>query len=383
MKLFSRIMLFGILLLLPLVARADTIPFEGGVIIYDKGKMDPETFNGRIEGVIFRLDNGEEAYADMLRVETSQQTSPPQFLIDHLEMTNFYFVEDGTTFAISRIFLQDTVISSNGQDFKALLQEGMLDQALQQVGRFEMDGLVFDDPEEGNLTVDTVVAEAYQVNIEGIADVPIQEGVLTVKDMIYVPVHNDTTGMKDYGFDRITMNISSISTVTEKPDRVNSTSRISIDMDDFGRIDLELDMGILKGSLLAIQQMDDTIHEFNDDELMLMLMSGLFLNSAELTITDEGVLPILFDALEQEQGSSRPVLIEDAMNTMALSIGPFAPQTYAAFAPAINSFLNNGGRISLVMEPYSPVPLTSFMSFMAAPDTALSVLGMELRQTNR
>ncbi|MGC6484886.1 MAG: hypothetical protein ACON4P_04365 [Candidatus Puniceispirillales bacterium] len=361
-------------------AMAEMIPFDGGVIIYDRGSMDQETYNGTIEGVVFRFDNGEEAYADRLRIETSQQTSPPQYTIDHLEITNFNVFSDGITLAVSSLVLKDTVIAGDTLELEELFADQNLEQAIQQIGRLEIAGLVFDEAEEGNLTVDTVTLEAYPVAIEGIDTIPIQAGELNVKDFIYIPAGASAEGMQDFGFDRVTLNIRSESTVTDKPDRVDSTTRASIDMDGIGTIAMEMDIGMLKGSLLALGQYNEEPENYEDMEFMMMVLSGIFINAAEFSITDEGMLPIMFDAFEKEGGMDRSAAIEDAMSTLALTIGPLAPQTYSAFAPAIERFLASGGTIKLAMNPYGPVPMTSFMSFMAAPDTAMSVLGMTLSQ---
>ena len=98
-------------------------------------------------------------------------------------------------------------------------------------------------------------------------------------------------------------------------------------------------------------------------------------------MNDEGALSIIFDDMENDTGKTRMEFVTELMREVALAIGPAAPQTYAAFEPALREFLEEGGELTLKLNPMGPVPMT--LLFIAAPDTALIVLGLNLEQTRR
>ena len=368
------------------LAQAGNIPFEGGMITYDKGSMNSRDYNGTIEGVIFEFDNGEKAYADRLTLETTPISSPPSFRIERFLVRNFTFEAEGITMAIASLSLRDTIIRGENPDFRMLIETGKIEQAVIQTGRLEMFGFLLAEDTAETFTVDKVVVNGTPVEVAGIGNLPIQSGELIIENMVYIPAYGSGyEGMnpKEFGLDRIEMDIEMVNKATDKSDRVNNTGYVTISMEGLGDISLKLDVGMLKGSLMAYQQYIENPDNYEEEAFMMMLLTGLFINSAEFSMNDEGALGIIFDNMENDTGKTRMEFVTELMRELALAVGPSAPQTYAAFEPALREFLEEGGELTLKLNPMGPVPMTSFMSFIAAPDTALTVLGLNLEQTRR
>ena len=367
-------------------AQAGSVPFEGGVITYEKGSMDSRDYNGTIEGVIFEFDTGEKAYADRLTLETSPVSSPPSFKIDRFLVRNFTFEADGITMAIASLSLRDTIIRGENPDFRMLIETGKIEQAIMQTGRMEMFGFLLAEDSAETFTVDKMVVQGTPIEVAGIGNLPIQSGELIIENMVYIPAYGSGyQGMnpKEFGLDRIEMDVEIVNNATDKADRVNNIGHAKISMEGLGEISMKMDVGMLKGSLMAFQQYTENPDNYEDEAFMMMVLTGIFINSAEFSMNDEGALSIIFDDMENDTGKTRMEFVTELMREVALAIGPAAPQTYAAFEPALREFLEEGGELTLKLNPMGPVPMTSFMSFIAAPDTALTVLGLNLEQTRR
>ena len=367
-------------------AQAGSVPFEGGVITYEKGSMDSRDYNGTIEGVTFEFDTGEKAYADRLTLETSPVSSPPSFKIDSFLVRNFTFEADGITMAIASLSLRDTIIRGENPDFRMLIETGKIEQAIMQTGRMEMFGFLLAEDSAETFTVDKMVVQGTPIEVAGIGNLPIQSGELIIENMVYIPAYGSGyQGMnpKEFGLDRIEMDVEIVNNATDKADRVNNIGHAKISMEGLGEISMKMDVGMLKGSLMAFQQYTENPDNYEDEAFMMMVLTGIFINSAEFSMNDEGALSIIFDDMENDTGKTRMEFVTELMREVALAIGPAAPQTYAAFEPALREFLEEGGELTLKLNPMGPVPMTSFMSFIAAPDTALTVLGLNLEQTRR
>ena len=367
-------------------AQAGSVPFEGGVITYEKGSMDSRDYNGTIEGVIFEFDTGEKAYADRLTLETSPVSSPPSFKIDRFLVRNFTFEADGITMAIASLSLRDTIIRGENPDFRMLIETGKIEQAIMQTGRMEMFSFLLAVDSAETFTVDKMVVQGTPIEVAGIGNLPIQSGELIIENMVYIPAYGSGyQGMnpKEFGLDRIEMDVEIVNNATDKADRVNNIGHAKISMEGLGEISMKMDVGMLKGSLMAFQQYTENPDNYEDEAFMMMVLTGIFINSAEFSMNDEGALSIIFDDMENDTGKTRMEFVTELMREVALAIGPAAPHTYAAFEPALREFLEEGGELTLKLNPMGPVPMTSFMSFIAAPDTALTVLGLNLEQTRR
>ena len=367
-------------------AQAGSVPFEGGVITYEKGSMDSRDYNGTIEGVIFEFDTGEKAYADRLTLETSPVSSPPSFKIDRFLVRNFTFEAGGITMAIASLSLRDTIIRGENPDFRMLIETGKIEQAIMQTGRMEMFGFLLAENSAETFTIDKMVVHGTPIDVAGIGNLPIQSGELIIENMVYIPAYGSGyQGMnpKEFGLDRIEMDVEIVNNATDKADRVNNIGHAKISMEGLGEISMKMDVGMLKGSLMAFQQYTENPDNYEDEAFMMMVLTGIFINSAEFSMNDEGALSIIFDDMENDTGKTRMEFVTELMREVALAIGPAAPQTYAAFEPALREFLEEGGELTLKLNPMGPVPMTSFMSFIAAPDTALTVLGLNLEQTRR
>ena len=382
---FRSVFFFLCITFISMAAKADVIRFDGGVLLYDKGQMDSRDYNGNVEGVTFRFDNGEEAYADRLTIETSSLAGEDKFRIDRFLIRNFTFNDNGVAMAVSSLSIRDTTFKGAKLDFEMMLSSDNFQQYVLQTGRMEMFGFIINEEGMGSLTIDKVIVEGYPIEIEGIASLPIQTADMTVEDLIYTPDprSEEAQAMRMVGLDRFEMDMSLTSDIKDRPDRVDASSLVTINMPALGNITMEVDVGTLKSSLLAFEQYNNAPENYEDYEFMMMVLSGMFINTAEISIYDDGFMDIFFSELEQDSGISREEFTADFIDQMALYVGPAAPQTFSAFAPAIRYFMLEGGKISLTMKPYGPVPFTSFMSFMAAPDTAMTVLGLELKQTRQ
>ena len=54
-------------------------------------------------------------------------------------------------------------------------------------------------------------------------------------------------------------------------------------MEGLGEISMKMDVGMLKGSLMAFQQYIENPDNYEDEAFMMMVLTGIFINSAEFS----------------------------------------------------------------------------------------------------
>ena len=145
--------------------------------------------------------------------------------------------------AIASLSLRDTIIRGENPDFRMLIETGKIEQAVIQTGRLEMFGFLLAEDTAETFTVDKVVVNGTPVEVAGIGNLPIQSGELIIENMVYIPAYGSGyEGMnpKEFGLDRIEMDIEMVNKATDKSDRVNNTGYVSISMEGLGDISLKL-----------------------------------------------------------------------------------------------------------------------------------------------
>lgn len=385
MRLFRQY-LFALIVVLaaPFYAQAaGQLQLPSATIEWQEGDLNPDTLNGLASGIMIQFDDGRNAYADTLEIATTP--AGESLRIDTLQASNFTMEDGAETLAFTRLNWSGAVIEGQTNDVASLLAESIFAETVVDFGEIEILGFNLLTRAGENISIDRFFLKTSPVTVAALPDVPLHAGDMLVENMVLVPSTEDPDRADYHAFleaigqKNLSIDVSMASNVGEAEDRVNSDTTMVVSVNGMGEIRLFLDMGMLNASLMTINSLAMDHDSSVGDHFLSMLMTGLFFNAAEISIRDTGFLPIVLEAYANENGMDIDQASQNIMDLIALSVGSYAPQTYTSMAPEVEKFLEQGGMLELTMKPFTPVPITSFITFAAVPDTAVSVLGMEIR----
>lgn len=359
------------------------IDLDGAVLSWQSGAISPDDYNGAANGVTITFDDGGMATADRLVIRTDETAD--RLTLNEFELINFIMEEQGTTSAFSQLRWTGAVYNGSLGELLGQIGDETLFESVEEYGRLQATGISLNLDDGSGMTVERLLIDSEAVSVDALKTLPLHAGILSIEALVFLPPA-DSKGYEEYkellnkiNQKNISFNIKLQATVDERADRVDSTTALAVAADGLGSMDLSLDMGMLNATLQMIHSMTGA-NANDDDQLMAMLMTGLFFNDARLNIRDFGMLPLVLDYYADANGRSRAGQINQIMGQLAFNVGTLAPQTYAQIDPPMRSFLETGGAIELTMRPSSPVPVSSFLGFAAVPDTAFAILGADLQR---
>ena len=400
------ISIFVVFLFSPSISlAAETVALDDGVMTYESGKIDPETGNGTAKGVEFIYDNG-----DVLNIDRYHMKSRPdgdRYFIETLNFSGVTADFEDAIINIKDISATDVEFILNDDD-GGTMSKTMMEKNFTVTGSIIINAIAFSDGEDGAFTIDQILLDNNFTNpIVDITSIPLGELYDSTMSIVNLSVDlskNENAGSllfrEKLGIDHLNMNISMRNKINGGEDRINSDINIALMVDDIGGIDFSVDIGLLKTSLVSLApvfaelMLMDDIYDMSEDEkkalgeklgekLLAELFVGGFLNSADFTIVDDGVLTLAIAELASEQGISRADVVNSGMEMMAAAMGQIMPKTYSNIAPTIRNFLEQvsqkkGGELAVIFKPESPLPFSTFVILALDPDLGATTLGLNV-----
>ncbi len=163
-----------------------------------------------------------------------------------------------------------------------------------------------------------------------------------------------------------------------------------IDIKNHLRADIELDAEIpLPAFWRIVADKDLNIGfngEFGDDFAKIffsrVLISGASLRQVNLGIRDYGTLDMLLALYAKNSRQSEDAALEDIRLKIYQGIRDSIPNVGPRLWPAIDDFLNHGGKIQLSVAPDVPVPFLSLTSYLITPERAIEQLNVTTKKVD-
>lgn len=356
----------------------ETIRLNKATITYESGSLDPETLNGQARGMTVKFDNGNMSYIDDFTFKTTSENG--QTIVDTLDIKGFSMEDGSESVVIESINLNGLIFPKENMTFNDLDSDPQAIDKIKNLGQLTVNNI--DVFESGNqvLHIDAFMMESNDVDIPVLPDVPVQDVVIDMRNFIVYAGDNEDKEfmlmMSRLGIENLTMNMRTSSTLDVKSDRVDNQVFMELDIEGMGRFDVLLDIGMLNSSLQIFNAAMERSETEIADELMALLISGGLFNQFEFSLQDRGLLAILLDDYAADYGVPRDEVANVLMDQAAVLIGSYAPTTFAMVSGELRSFLEEGGTLTIALNPPSPTVLSSFIGFAAVPDTAAEALGL-------
>ena len=108
------------------------------------------------------------------------------------------------------------------------------------------------------------------------------------------------------------------------------------------------------------------------------MISAAYLRGARVVYHDTGIGDVLLELAAEEDGIATKDMRYMMRLTLAESIRSTFPENASWMLPPLDTTLKAGGRLKIVVDPPSDVPLSSMIGFLMLPDLAIQQLGLDI-----
>ena len=180
------------------------------------------------------------------------------------------------------------------------------------------------------------------------------------------------------GINDITMNANSIASHRNVGNRYRQVSTADIELVGLGTFETYGDLEYLKPTYHMINQSD--FENIEPDQALLMLSSlggGIFINSLELSYSDNGLMDYALSLAGQTSGMTRGDIADMTVMMMQAELMQY-PDLANMVIPPLEQFIKRGGRLVVSIEPTVSLPIISLPPLMSSPAEAINVLGLRV-----
>ena len=372
---------FGLILSLMICSTAsanEILRVGDAIITYQSGYIDPQNLNGKARDVTITSDDGAVVSFDEYRFKTKSENG--QTRVENFNVKGVVLTEDQDVLTIQDFYWEDLVLPVADFDINALMFDDNFLNQIENFGQFSVTNVDYFEDGQQNLHIDLIAFDSAMVDIPTLPDIPVQNVEVLLQNMAIAVDASHDQGFRDMmnslNLDQFVINAASSSIVDVQSDRVNNQIATVVEFEGMGQIELDIDIGMLNSSLQILNAaVTQTDAEISDELVGLMFSGGLF-NALRFKLEDQGLLDLIMVEYAQELGISRAEAVNMVMDQLAITMGSYAPLTFAAIAPEVRGFLENGGDLTVAFNPPSPTVFSSFLGFAAVPDTAAEALGL-------
>lgn len=180
------------------------------------------------------------------------------------------------------------------------------------------------------------------------------------------------------GINDITINANSIASHQNVGNRYRQISTADIELVGLGTFETYGDLEYLKPTYHMINQSD--FENIEPDQALLMLSSlggGIFINSLELSYSDNGLMDYALSLAGQTSGMTRGDIADMTVMMMQAELMQY-PDLANMVIPPLEQFIKRGGRLVVSIEPTVSLPIISLPPLMSSPAEAINVLGLRV-----
>ena len=177
------------------------------------------------------------------------------------------------------------------------------------------------------------------------------------------------------GINDITINANSIASHRNVGNRYRQISTGDIELVGLGTFETYGDLEYLKPTYHMINQ--SNFENIEPDQALLMLSSlggGIFINSLELSYSDNGLMDYALSLAGQTSGMTRGDIADMTVMMMQAELMQY-PNLANMVIPPLEQFIKRGGRLIVSIEPTVSLPIISLPPLMSSPAEAINVLG--------
>lgn len=341
---------------------------------FESGRFDTQSLDGEIDKMRLFEDNQLRATAAYLKLETSGTPDTADFVLDTLILRDLEVVgENGEELLVTEITAESLPI---GLISGAVGNEGQLAGREWRNASLQVTNLLGLVPESGLAT------EIASISLGDIEILRLASGLellrhmrLDIPTLRLMPLGNSEdafefeTALAQLGRTDFNMGLVLEADMIEEAGILRQLSDFDLRVSSVGDIRMMVDIGM--PTTLYEELLIQAALGQDDDMLVGELLANLTLHGAELSIADKGGLALI------DQAENMPSRAEMA-GQAALILNSFLPQNGPALSQSVAGFMQQGGRLSLSINPPMGFPFEAMVGFLFLPDMAIDQLQAEL-----
>lgn len=367
---------FAISLMAPQMASARTMLQigDGMTLSFADGDIDIRSGSGELHDVEISEDGKVALTADYLNIDADGTMGDDDWYINSLLMKNA-LVPDAGLF-INRVEVRDLFAGALDGAQVADSQAVVTEQSLIRMTNLSLEA------EEALISIDEISSLPVRLAEPTPGNIVVTEGGLAVRGMTIMPLAQarGRNPLVDKLAERGLNSIALDFIVMTKIDIVETGMHVGYefvsDIHDLANIEFAVRFAVDEDVYARLLPL---LAEPEDNAMAMLGLSGaIAIESGRLVIDDSGLGDIAFAAAAEEEGVSEAEYRSMLRMSAAAGVGATFPENVARLLPPVEAMLKQGGRLTAIAAPDSPVPLTSVIGFAIYPDLAINQLRIAL-----
>ena len=369
-------LVFAISLMAPQMAGARTMLQigDGMTLSFADGDIDIRSGSGELHDVEISEDGKVALTADYLNIDADGTMGDDDWYINSLLMKNA-LVPDAGLF-INRVEVRDLFAGALDGAQVADSQAVVTEQSLIRMTNLSLEA------EEALISIDEISSLPVRLAEPTPGNIVVTEGGLAVRGMTIMPLAQarGRNPLVDKLAERGLNSIALDFIVMTKIDIVETGMHVGYefvsDIHDLANIEFAVRFAVDEDVYARLLPL---LAEPEDNAMAMLGLSGaIAIESGRLVIDDSGLGDIAFAAAAEEEGISEAEYRSMLRMSAAAGVGATFPENVARLLPPVEAMLKQGGRLTAIAAPDSPVPLTSVIGFAIYPDLAINQLRIAL-----
>ena len=369
-------LVFAISLMAPQMAGARTMLQigDGMTLSFADGDIDIRSGSGELHDVEISEDGKVALTADYLNIDADGTMGDDDWYINSLLMKNA-LVPDAGLF-INRVEVLDLFAGALDGAQVADSQGVVTEQSLIRMTNLSLEA------EEALISIDEVSSLPVRLAEPTPGNIVVTEGGLAVKGMTIMPLAQArgrnplVDKLAERGLNSIALDFIVMTTTDIVETGMHVGYEFVSDIHNLANIEFAVRFAVDEDVYTRLLPL---LAEPEDNAMAMLGLSGaIAIESGRLVIDDSGLGDIAFAAAAEEEGISEAEYRSMLRMSAAAGVGATFPENVARLLPPVEAMLKQGGRLTAIAAPDSPVPLTSVIGFAIYPDLAINQLRIAL-----
>lgn len=347
---------------------------DGMTLSFADGDIDIRSGSGELHGVEISEDGRVALTADYLNIDADGTMGDDDWYINSLLMKNA-LVPDAGLF-INRVEVRDLFAGALDGAQVADSQAVVTEQSLVRMTNLSLEA------EQALISIDEISSLPVRLGESTAGTVIVTEGGLAIKGMTIMPLAQArgrnplVDKLAERGLNAIALDFIVMTTIDIVESGMHVGYEFVSDIHDLANIEFAVRFAVDEDVYARLLPL---LAEPEDNAMAMLGLSGaIAIESGRLVIDDSGLGDIAFAAAAEEEGVSEAEYRSMLGMTAAAGVGATFPENVARLLPPVEAMLKQGGRLTAIAAPDSPVPLTSAIGFAMYPDLAINQLRIAL-----
>jgi hypothetical protein len=347
---------------------------DGMTLSFADGDIDIRSGSGELHDVEISEDGKVALTADYLNIDADGTMGDDDWYINSLLMKNA-LVPDAGLF-INRVEVRDLFAGALDGAQVADSQGVVTEQSLIRMTNLSLEA------EEALISIDEVSSLPVRLAEPTPGNIVVTEGGLAVKGMTIMPLAQArgrnplVDKLAERGLNSIALDFIVMTTTDIVETGMHVGYEFVSDIHNLANIEFAVRFAVDEDVYTRLLPL---LAEPEDNAMAMLGLSGaIAIESGRLVIDDSGLGDIAFAAAAEEEGISEAEYRSMLRMSAAAGVGATFPENVARLLPPVEAMLKQGGRLTAIAAPDSPVPLTSVIGFAIYPDLAINQLRIAL-----